>query len=90
MSPLFNVLARIVEKSLESITVVRSKARPDHQEVRWNQNIDEVELQNGDSSHRSTIVSNVVRVARSSTVKSLRSQRNPAGFRSRHSNTLRH
>ena len=90
MRPLLCVLARVVQKFLETLAIIRPKARPDHKKVRWNQNVDEVELQDGNGRHRTAEMSNVRWIHRACAIEALSSQGYSSGLGGRDSHTSSH
>ena len=61
VSPLLGKFTRAVQEILESGAVIGTKPGPDHEEVRRQQNVDEVELQDSDRTHRPPKVPRIVR-----------------------------
>lgn len=76
--PLLGELPRIVQILLETLPIISPQTRPDHQEVRGKQDIDEIELQNTDRMQRSPEMPNIAWIGRTRPRKSLRSKRNTA------------
>ena len=65
---------------LEFSAAIRPKALPDNQEMRRPQDVDEVDLQNTDMSHRESKMACIASWLRSRTIKALCGKCDPAGF----------
>jgi hypothetical protein len=87
---LLGVLTRVVQKILETLAIIRPEARPDHEKVRWQQNVDEVELQDRNGRHRAAEMSDVRWLCRSGSIEALSSQRYSSGLGGCNSHTSSH
>ena len=81
MRPLLGEFARIVEKAFKSVPIVAAKARPDHEKVRRDQDIDEIQLQHADCMERTAKMADIRRGVGTRPVKPLCGKRHAASFR---------
>lgn len=90
VSPLFDMLTGFVKIILEPRSIVGAESRPDHEEVRRNQNVYEVELQNPDGGQCTTKMSNIRCRFWTRTIKPLCRQRYAASFAGRDTDSSIH
>jgi len=81
VGPLLREFSRIIEIAFKPASIVAAKARPDHEEVRRYQDIDEVQLQHADGMERTAKMSDVRRRFGAWAVKPLRCKGHSAGLR---------
>ena len=74
MRPLFGKFARIVEKALEALTIVGTEPRPDYEEMRRHEHVDEIELQDADRLQGAPVMAYVVRGLWTGTIETLGGQ----------------